>query len=103
MANKVEIGGHTVYIQPDGKTDLDLAAYFPHGIRLTAIKFHHSSAQDRLVLRENGPQGPVFHYKQAATSHRETFGTPRRYKPYMRAKDCHFANPKETTIMLEFA
>ena len=101
--NVVEVGQHTIYINPDGKTDFNLADWFPNGIRLTAIKFHHSSANDRLVLREGSADGPTFHVKAASSSHRETFGSPRRYKIYMKAKDCHFEEPKNAFIMLEFA
>ena len=94
MANTVTVVGSMVYVALDGTTALDMATYFPYGMRLAAITFRGSQATDKLVLRDSIVTGTIWHEQgdETGMGKRVPFERTQRVSPYMKVADCVFGN-----------
>lgn len=57
MALTVLQGKSNISVVFDGATDFDMADYCPLGVRLTAMRFYPSAANDIMVVREKTADG----------------------------------------------
>ena len=116
MANTTKEGTGVVTIVPDGITDWvwsgDLS--FPingtGGLRVSAIEFKASAANDVMVVRDRTATGPIlFTITVASTAedaaNRETYSGPKgsgkTMYPYINHSDCTFSNAANCLIRFE--
>lgn len=94
-----------IIIIPDGSSDYTSTTNFPAGIKLTAIKFYPSAANDVLVIRN----GPVATGTKISAMKSIDGGTLKdmfpgivRLKPTLDASDCTFGTAANCIIIFEY-
>jgi hypothetical protein len=86
-----------------GRTNFDLADYFPNGIFLTHIALKSSAANDILQVRDQTSTGAILCYIKDTTGggvEREFNGTKRF--PYIVYSECTFTTPASAVVIIEF-
>lgn len=77
----------------------------PWPMRLSAIDFHPSAVNDRLVVREESGSGPVI-YKRTDTTgggiHQSVGGDYLSRRIYIKSADLTLSNPANALVILEF-
>ena len=107
MANIIEYGRRTITITPDGVNDFDLAneTGFVNGIRLSAITFFPSAANDILAVRDKLVTGPmIYKFKDVVGGgiHQPIQGPSMKTKPYIKAADQTFGTASTVRIIFEY-
>jgi hypothetical protein len=86
--------------------DFSAVAYgFPNGIRLSAVDWLSSLANDRLVVREDSGGGAIIYDKTDTGGgglHQAVGGRSYHRKVYIKAADQMFSTPASVEIILEF-
>ena len=103
MANTVTYTGNVITIIPDGTTDYDSSTEFPYGVRLGAIKFYGSAANDVLEVTHGAAAGPIISKMKDVTPSgaKDTFPNGLDCKPYIDVSDCTFNTAANIRIILE--
>jgi len=107
MANIIEYGRRTITITPDGVTDFDLAneTGFVNGIRLSAVNFYPSAANDVLAIRDKLVTGPMIYKVKDVVGggvSQPIQGPSMKTKPYIKAADQTFGTAASVRIILEY-
>ena len=105
MANVVEYGRRSFTVVPDGVSDFDITeTKFTNGIRLSAINFYPSAANDVLAVRDKTATGALIHKVKdtAGSGTREMMNVSLRVRPYIKASDQTFGTAANVRIIFEY-
>ena len=105
MANVVEYGRRSFTVTPDGVTDFDITeTLFTNGIRLAAINFYPSAANDVLAVRDKTATGALIHKVKDVVGGglREEINSSLRVRPYLKASDQTFGTAANVRIIFEY-
>lgn len=99
MANTVTVDpGGVIAVVLDGATDLDLADYFPNGIRCSAIDFVGSAATDVLKVRSKSASGSFLVPLMKGAMDQVGFVPVMKCSPYILATDLTLSVPASCLV-----
>ena len=104
MANTTTQHGNFIEITPDGATDWSAMGDIGHKLKLSAIQFNPSAANDVLIIRENGIDSAAIFNATAVGSAQvlaRDYTHPKWCNPTIDASDCTFGTAGNVRILLE--
>ena len=100
-ANSVDYDDNFISIVLDGTTDWDSTVAFPLGIRVAAVEFYPSTANDVVVIRNKTATGVVvFKAKSIDGGALALPFSKARWKPYIKASDQTQGTPANALIII---
>jgi hypothetical protein len=114
MANGTTLAGNTIKIHTFDGSDwtlaVDLPDYADTGLKVKAIRFIASGANDIMIIREGSLTGPeIFHanandFAAAGEDHREEYGSRGTWMfPFIEADDITLGTAANAIVIFELA